>query len=135
MTLTWSHKPIIEKSIFFFHNAIQSHLCIIFQLCVVENFYIRTAVCSYLLILVNNYHSLGAQLLNLSYSSLFLSLFAAMGGLFSISMPCDQVVNQVSQCLCTHGSYIPFAYSNTLQQREIMTSKVLCCFWMIYGRK
>ena len=72
----------------------------------VENFYIRTAVCSYLLILVNNYHSLGAQLLNLSYSSLFLSLFAAMGGLFSISMPCDQVVNQVSQCLCTHGSYI-----------------------------
>ncbi|KAF3524236.1 hypothetical protein F2Q69_00046277 [Brassica cretica] len=29
-----------------------------------------------------------------------------MGGLFSISMPCDQVVNQVSQCLCTHGSYI-----------------------------
>ncbi|KAG2319924.1 hypothetical protein Bca52824_013137 [Brassica carinata] len=29
-----------------------------------------------------------------------------MGGLFSISMPCDQVVNQVSQCLGTHGSYI-----------------------------
>ncbi|KAJ4904534.1 Disease resistance protein (NBS class) family [Raphanus sativus] len=29
-----------------------------------------------------------------------------MGGLFSISMPCDQVVNQVSQCLGTNGSYI-----------------------------
>lgn len=36
----------------------------------------------------------------------FFSLFAAMGGLFSISMPCDQVVNQVSRCLCTNGSYI-----------------------------
>ncbi|RID40515.1 hypothetical protein BRARA_J00553 [Brassica rapa] len=29
-----------------------------------------------------------------------------MGGLSSISMPCDQVVNQVSRCLCTNGSYI-----------------------------
>ncbi|KAH0905889.1 LOW QUALITY PROTEIN: hypothetical protein HID58_037716, partial [Brassica napus] len=37
---------------------------------------------------------------------IFFSLFAAMGGLFSISMPCDQVVNQVSRCLCTHESYI-----------------------------
>uniref|UniRef100_M4EDR4 Uncharacterized protein n=1 Tax=Brassica campestris TaxID=3711 RepID=M4EDR4_BRACM len=29
-----------------------------------------------------------------------------MGGCFSVSVSCDQVVNQVSQCLCLSGSYI-----------------------------
>ncbi|KAL0884847.1 hypothetical protein Bca101_008828 [Brassica carinata] len=29
-----------------------------------------------------------------------------MGGCFSVSLSCDQVVNQVSQCLCLKGSYI-----------------------------
>ncbi|XP_033134902.1 disease resistance protein RFL1 [Brassica rapa] len=29
-----------------------------------------------------------------------------MGGCFSVSVSCDQVVNQVSQCLCLKGSYI-----------------------------
>ncbi|CAH8388864.1 unnamed protein product [Eruca vesicaria subsp. sativa] len=47
-----------------------------------------------------------------------------MGGLFSISMPCDQVVNQVSQCLGTHGSYI-YSLSENLAalQRDIEVLK------------
>ncbi|VVA91182.1 unnamed protein product [Arabis nemorensis] len=29
-----------------------------------------------------------------------------MGGCFSVSLPCDQVVNQCSQCFCVKVSYI-----------------------------
>lgn len=41
--------------------------------------------------------------------SLYISLSldcAEMGGCFSVSLPCDQVVSQFSQLLCVRGSYI-----------------------------
>ena len=43
-----------------------------------------------------------------------------MGGCFSVSVSCDQVVNQVSQCLCLKGSYIHNLPQNLATLQKIM---------------
>ncbi|KAH0849720.1 LOW QUALITY PROTEIN: hypothetical protein HID58_096145 [Brassica napus] len=43
-----------------------------------------------------------------------------MGGCFSVSVSCDQVVNQVFQCLCLKGSYIHNLPQNLLTLQKAM---------------